>query len=311
MIEQDIESGKWICQLSVPSKTPDGADAEPKICGEGVTTSADINLGTRAFNLMRHVRRFHPQEHKKLEEKQEESRKEVQKKKGLSVSKTSGSSGTGQRPITSFGVTCDKIVIHMTKEVLIDSIVRMVVKNGVPFRFFSEDGYKRAHGEMAEKLGVSLDRDAIKQYVLKTADKMKENLKLELKKTKLLHLKLDCATRIRTNYVGITIRFIDSNTKEPVTRTLAVKDTEAQHTALELKALLEKILQEFDIPMSKIVCCVTDNASNMVKMLKDINRDAAAAPGEAAQLVLTEEEDFDYSQDENDSTGTGTVAVNF
>ena len=38
-----------------------------------------------------------------------------------------------------------------------------------------------------------------------------------------------------------------------------------------------QVLQEFEIPKSHVLCCVTDNASNMVKLIKDLNTDQRAA----------------------------------
>jgi hypothetical protein len=47
---------------------------------------------------------------------------------------------------------------------------------------------------MAKKLGVSLDRDQVKDYVTAAADKYKVALQKEIK-DKFVHLKFDCATR--------------------------------------------------------------------------------------------------------------------
>ena len=82
----------------------------------------------------------------------------------------------------------------------------------------------------------------------------------------MVFIKFDCATRLRVNYLGD----ID-NEKQAVTKTLMVKDTQSQHTSNELKMMLRKILQEFDIPPSNVLCCVTDNASKMVCTGKAIN----------------------------------------
>ena len=86
----------------------------------------------------------------------------------------------------------------------------------------------------------------------------------------MVFIKFDCATRLRVNYLGVNVRYIN-NEKQAVTKTLMVKDTQSQHTSNELKMMLRKILQEFDIPPSNVLCCVTDNASNMVRTGKAIN----------------------------------------
>ena len=71
----------------------------------------------------------------------------------------------------------------------------------------------------------------------------------------MVFIKFDCATRLRVNYLGD----IDNEKQaQAVTKTLMVKDTQSQHTSNELKMMLRKILQEFDIPPSNVLCCVTD-----------------------------------------------------
>ena len=73
----------------------------------------------------------------------------------------------------------------------------------------------------------------------------------------MVFIKFDCATRLRVNYLGVNVRYIN-NEKQAVTKTLMVKDTQSQHTSNKLKMMLRKILQEFDIPPSNVLCCVTD-----------------------------------------------------
>jgi len=79
----------------------------------------------------------------------------------------------------------------------------------------------------------------------------------------------------------VNVRFINK-INEVVTLTLSVTDTQCQHTSLELRTLLEKILKDLEIPLNHVLCCVTDNAANMLKVVKDMNKElnnAAAASG--------------------------------
>ena len=88
-----------------------------------------------------------------------------------------------------------------------------------------------------------------------------------------IFIKCDCATRIRSIYLGVNARWVSKETGEPVTRTLAVLDTLSRHTAKELKEILMKILEEYEIPLDHVLCCVTDNVTNMVKLVKDMNKE--------------------------------------
>ena len=119
-------------------------------------------------------------------------------------------------------------------------------------------------------LKVSLDKDQVRSYVLEAAKAEKERLREELKNV-YLFLKFDCATRIRTNYLGLNVPYICKTTKCPVTSTLVVADTHSQHTVKDLKDIIEKALEDYQIPLSKILCCVTDNSSNMVNLVSSLN----------------------------------------
>ena len=99
-------------------------------------------------------------------------------------------------------------------------------------------------------------------------------MKQELK-NKFLYIKIDCATRLRTNYLGVNVRFLN-NVNKLVTKTLKIVETKSQHTAQELKALLSKVLEEFEVKVNNVLACITDNASNMVRLVKDLNLDLAA-----------------------------------
>lgn len=114
-----------------------------------------------------------------------------------------------------------------------------------------------------------MDRDQIRSYIIEKANKTQEDLKNDLK-NKFVFLKFDCATRIRTNYLGVNVRYVSNGYW--TTRTLAVLDTESQHTAAELRKLLMKVLDNYEIPLDHILTGVTDNASNMVKLMDEMNK---------------------------------------
>ena len=64
----------------------------------------------------------------------------------------------------------------------------MLVENGVPLKLFSSPDFVGLHGEMAEKLGVSLS--SIRNLILYEAEEQKNKLKEELR-NKFLFLKMD------------------------------------------------------------------------------------------------------------------------
>ena len=50
----------------------------------------------------------------------------------------------------------DKIELSITADQFRTGIVTMVVKNGIPFKFFESDGFNMLTGEIATKLKVVL-----------------------------------------------------------------------------------------------------------------------------------------------------------
>ena len=150
---------------------------------------------------------------------------------------------------------------------------------------------------------MSLDRARITTYVIEAADKMVRNIKEELR-GKFVHLKFDCCSRLRVNYLGVNVRYINSD-NEAVTKTIAVVDTKSQHTSLQLKTILEKVLAKYDLSWSSVISCVTDNASNMVRLVKDCNIQLASETQGNEDESDNSGEDSSDDDDDYGSISTG------
>ena len=81
--------------------------------------------------------------------------------------------------------------------------------------------------------------------------------------------------------------------KLPTTCTLAVVDTKSKHTARELREILDTVLSDYDIPLGHILCCVTDNATNMVKLVSSMNNDQESSSKEQEQNISDEDGETD------------------
>jgi len=103
-----------------------------------------------------------------------------------------------------------------------------------------------------------------------------------------MYLKMDAATRHRVNYFAINARFVDDDGTN-LTRTLAVKDTKAQHDSTYLKHVIG-VLEEYHIQKQQIVSIVTDNASNMIKTIEKLNEDEDSNPMEKIESDVAEQE---------------------
>jgi hypothetical protein len=260
-----------------------------KICGQQIkiAQTGEKDPGTRMGNLKKHLQRQHPDEYEVVQS-QENARKQH-------------SHQHGQRKVDSFFAPAqEKIFVKHNMESFKAALVEMAVENAFSLRVFSLKGFKRLVGDMAEKLQVSLDRNQIRSYVILAAKAEKERLREDVR-GKFVYLKFDCATRIRTNYLGLNVRYVNKD-KLPTTSTLKVVDTRSQHTATELKDIIEKVLKDYEIPLEKVLCCVTDNASNMVKLVTTMNEDLKAAFGDQQDEDEDEDEYEDVEEDEDEET---------
>ena len=199
-----------------------------------------------------------------------------------------------QTTLHQFYPSDKKIVISMTSTRFKEAVVGMVIESGAPFKLFSSDGFKELIGEMAAQLSVSLDPGSIRKYVMDAAMVMKEDIKRELQ-GKMVYLKIDCCTRMERSFLGLHVRYVDSDTGIPVTKTLSVSDALSRHTSSEQKTILLDTLEEFGIPVASVLCCVVDNATNMVKM---VNQELVA--GAEAMQPSSDLDEFDDDWDLED-----------
>ncbi|XP_073501668.1 uncharacterized protein [Phyllobates terribilis] len=175
-----------------------------------------------------------------------------------------------QTSLTRYFVS-DKVTVTMTADMFKRPLIQHVVKDGVPLSLFARPAFTALNGEMARKLGVSLGRESIRKLVIEEALKQKEDLKKTLKR-RFTFLKMDACTCHRVNYFAINVRYVCDN-KEIVTKPLAVKDTKAHHSSLFLQALVEKVLQDYELKKEQVLAIVTYNASNMstIKLMNESN----------------------------------------
>ena len=160
--------------------------------------------------------------------------------------------------------------MSITKEKFKHHLIQLVVENGVPLKLFSSPGFVGLHGEMGEKLGVSLS--SIRNLILCEAEEQKNKLKEELR-DKFLFLKMDGCTRHRINYLALNVHFVDSKNEVRIF-TLAVRDTENQHSSDFIQRLVEDVLKDFEISKQQVLAVATDNASNMILAVQKLSEDS-------------------------------------
>ena len=260
---RDVEKKLFICTVELE----DDSEDERRIgvgrqeCGQQLRFDENTHSGSRSGNLKRHLMRYHKQVYEVVCASEEKEKKQKQEERQR---------GFGQKALGNyFSTVVTSVCVKMTKEQFKSGIVSMVVCESVPFRFFESKGFKAVSGVMAEKLGVSLNRDRVRDYVMELGQQERSQLSNDLK-GKPVYVKLDCATRIRTNYLGVNIQYCGSE-NQAVIKTLCVRDTMSRHSSDYLRRMTVQVLEEFSIDPKNVLAVVTDNASNRVKMVEDMN----------------------------------------
>ena len=86
-------------------------------------------------------------------------------------------------------------------------------------------------------------------------------------KNKFVFLKMDACTRMQTNYIAINVQFMNNNI-EVIIYTLAVKETNVNHSSKSIKKIVCDVLDRYGLKKEQILAIVTDNASNMISTIK-------------------------------------------
>ena len=81
--------------------------------------------------------------------------------------------------------------------------------------------------------------------------------------------------------------------------TLAVRLLPHPHTADNIKKIMDEVLMEWDILLSKVAVVITDNGSNMVKMFKKTVQCTGEDEGETEEDETEEGEEEEICEDDD------------
>lgn len=130
-------------------------------------------------------------------------------------------------------------------------IIELVVKNGLPLSVFSSPGFIGLSGEMAAKLGVSLEWHNIRKRIFEEANNKKNCWRRYSRE-----YSSEDGRMHTVNYFGINVQLVNEN-KEMIIRIWVLKDTKAQHASEQFYKLIENVLKDFEIKKENILIIVT------------------------------------------------------
>ena len=227
-----------------------------KICGKiiPINTSGGGSTGM----LKRHLKQCHDKEYVDIEKKDMPASKKV---------------ATAQKPLTEFlPRLCRKASITISKDDFVASILKMICYDSVALTFFQGSGFQLLNGPLAANLGVSLNRDSLRELVISKASEQKRVL-AECIGDSFFSIKFDGVSRLRTHFLGISIQFWTPSEGLTI-KYLALVDTDGKSDSATTKALVRDVLSQYGLNINKVFACIVDNAANMTRTIELLNEDA-------------------------------------
>ena len=171
-------------------------------------------------------------------------------------------------------VVTDKV--NITISVSVNEIksyaAEAVSTNGLPLSVFEKSGLQKMLRPILEKLHLSLNRHSIRDLVISNAKEFRSELSKELS-DRLLCLKFDIASKKERGFLGINVQYVcDGKLK---VKTLTVMELFQSHTAEETKECIELTLKKYNVKTVQIYANTTDNAGNMLKCTKLMDKDVS------------------------------------
>lgn len=207
----------------------------------------------------------------------------------------------------------DKSTDYIRLKLLLN-LVELVTVNGRPFKCITDSAISSLLEEKLEKLklagkGVNLQdphlKD-VKEKLKQVAEKIRQKIRTETK-NRALSLLVDIVTKHGRSILGVSIQYILNG--KITTRSIGMIELQDRHTGIYLATVIKERLHELGIDLAQIISITTDNGSNVLKMIRDMESDLRKAIDDAnsgqAQLIQTPVK----SNSKNDCTETNEVVT--
>ena len=147
-----------------------------------------------------------------------------------------------------------KISFELNKEDFIDSVIKIVTKDGRPFKHLDGEGFREIVNPIFKGLGMlPISSSNVMEFVDTKLEQVKNEI-VKVVKGRIVSLKIDCATRMDRLILGVNLQFIElkPNFINIAVRTLAMVQIDESHTGEIIKETILKILSDYSIDLNQI-----------------------------------------------------------
>lgn len=166
--------------------------------------------------------------------------------------------------------------IAVTRLKLLQNCTEIVAINGRPFSCLLDSGFQSIIKKTLEELrskNHSLDLNdknlpVVKDHLAKTANAVRNKIRDEVN-GRVLSLLADIVTKNNRSILGVSIRYTFNCVSK--TRSIGFIELVESHTGLYLAEVVIKRLEEYEIKLKQVLTVTTDNGSNILKMVRDMD----------------------------------------
>lgn len=179
------------------------------------------------------------------------------------------------RPIYDEVIDERNLPIKLERLKLVQNLVELVSLNGRPFTYLHDSGFQTIIQKDLDKFhdagcDLSLSHPnfpEIKDHMHEMSEKVRIKIKEEVSGHP-LSLLVDIVTKNRRSIFGMSIQFIINGQLK--VRSIGMIELTQSHTAEYLSEVLCGRLKVFGIDLKQIISITTDNGSNVLKMVRDV-----------------------------------------
>lgn len=258
-----------------------------KLDGCEYTYAPKSGTGLHAKPLIDHLKRKHLEEYNMaIDEAQEKQAKKRKLEESGHI--TNFFSTVGESSSSSKTPKLHNVEINVSKEDIQDLAVEAVTVNGLPLSVFEKSGISKMIAPIICKLGISLNRKAVRSLTMKAAQEKMIDLRAEFSQ-RMVCVKTDLCTRRGRHFIGVNFQAVVNGNLRVITAT--VKEMTERATGREIHAMLLSSLQKLGIEEQQIYTLTTDNGSNVVKAAKIMRENTKQTPEDTEESYGSDEYD--------------------